>query len=73
MEVLKYQVEDRTIAELLGVQNFSNKESAVLELVKNGYDSGSKKFEIYFEKDTITMDTDEFINNLLEEIKTKAQ
>jgi histidyl-tRNA synthetase len=25
------------------------------------------------EKDTITMDTDEFINNLLEEIKTKAQ
>lgn len=25
------------------------------------------------EKDTVTMDTDEFINNLLEEIKTKAQ
>ena len=25
------------------------------------------------EKDTVTMDTDTFINNLLEEIKTKAQ
>ena len=35
MEVLKYIVEDSTIAELLGVQNFSTDEAAVLELVKN--------------------------------------
>lgn len=34
MEVLKYIVEDSTIAELLGVQNFSTDEAAVLELVK---------------------------------------
>ena len=70
METLKYQVEDRTIAQLLGVQNFSNKESAILELVKNGYDSGSKKLEIYFEKNTIIirdygkgMSKDDIINH----------
>lgn len=39
MEYLKYIVEDRTIAELLGVQNFTTDESAVLELVKNAYDA----------------------------------
>ncbi len=43
MERLNYIVEDSTIAELLGVQNFTNKESAVLELVKNAYDSRAKK------------------------------
>lgn len=70
MELLKYQVEDKTIAQLLGVQNFSNKESAVLELVKNGYDSGSKKLEIHFEKDTILirdygkgMDKNDIVNH----------
>lgn len=41
MEYLKYSVEDSTIAELLGVQNFSNDESAVLELVKNAYDANA--------------------------------
>lgn len=34
MEKLQYVIEDRTIAELLGVQNFSTDESAILELVK---------------------------------------
>lgn len=70
MEILKYQVEDKTIAQLLGVQNFSNKESAVLELVKNGYDSGSKRLEIYFAKDTIIirdygrgMDKNDIVNH----------
>ena len=33
MEKLKYIVEDSILAELLGVQNFSNKETAILELV----------------------------------------
>ena len=42
MEHLKYEVEDRTIAELLGVQNFTNEESAMLELVKNAYDAQAK-------------------------------
>lgn len=35
MEELKYVIEDSTIAELLGVQNFSTDEAAILELVKN--------------------------------------
>ena len=34
MEELQYIIEDRTIAVLLGEQNFTNKESAILELVK---------------------------------------
>ena len=41
MEYLKYSIEDSTIAELLGVQNFSNDEAAVLELVKNAYDANA--------------------------------
>lgn len=41
MEQLEYIIEDRTIAEVLGVQNFSNEESAVLELIKNAYDAQS--------------------------------
>lgn len=39
MKKLNYTIEDATIAELLGVQNFSNDESAVLELIKNAYDA----------------------------------
>ena len=46
MEKLKYTIEDSTIAELLGVQNFTNKESAILELVKNAYDAQSKNVSI---------------------------
>ena len=41
MEKLKYIIEDSTIAEVLGVQNFTNEESAILELVKNAYDAQS--------------------------------
>ena len=46
MEKLKYIVEDSILAELLGVQNFSNKESAVLELVKNAFDANALKVKI---------------------------
>ena len=53
MEQLKYIIEDRTIAALLGEQNFTNKESAVLELVKNAYDAGATLFTITFEPNTI--------------------
>ena len=48
MEVLKYIVEDSTIAELLGVQNFSTDEAAVLELVKNAYDANALYLKIKF-------------------------
>ena len=47
-EELNYVVEDRVLAELLGRQNFSNKESAVLELVKNAYDAGAENLDIIF-------------------------
>ena len=53
MERLKYIVEDSTIAELLGVQNFTNEESAILELVKNAYDACAKKVEISFKDDML--------------------
>ena len=46
MEQLRYIVEDNTIAEILGVQNFSTKEAAVLEMVKNAYDAQAKKISI---------------------------
>ncbi|KAF5052920.1 MAG: ATP-binding protein [Sedimentibacter saalensis] len=48
MEELKYIIEDSTIAELLGVQNFTNQESAILELVKNAFDAQATKLEIIF-------------------------
>lgn len=53
MEELKYIVEDSILAELLGVQNFSNKESAILELVKNAFDANALCVKIKITKDTI--------------------
>lgn len=53
MEQLKYIIEDSTIAELLGVQNFTNKESAILELVKNAFDAKATKLNITFGKDSL--------------------
>lgn len=53
MTELKYTIEDRTIAELLGVQNFSSDESAVLELVKNAYDADAKHVVLSFKNDEL--------------------
>jgi len=47
-KILTYTVEDKTIAELLGRQNFTNENSAILELVKNAYDSGASALTIQF-------------------------
>lgn len=55
MENLQYVIEDRTIAELLGVQNFTSDESAILELIKNAYDAGALKVKVEFAEDTITV------------------
>ena len=55
MEKLKYIIEDNTIAELLGVQNFTNKESAMLEIVKNAFDAQATELDIIFKKDEITI------------------
>ncbi len=53
MEKLKYIIEDSTIAELLGVQSFTNKESAMLELVKNSYDAQAYELSITFKDNEI--------------------
>lgn len=53
MEQLHYLIEDDAIIELLGRQNFTNKESAILELVKNAYDSGAMECRLIFGKDDI--------------------
>jgi signal transduction histidine kinase len=56
MEKLEYIIEDRTIAEVLGVQNFSNEESAVLELVKNAYDAQSPDVIVIISKTKIIIE-----------------
>lgn len=53
VETLKFTIEDSKIAELLGVQNFTNKESAILELVKNSYDAGATELSISFVNNSI--------------------
>lgn len=58
MEHLEYIIEDRTIAEVLGVQNFTNEESAVLELVKNSFDAHAKTLLITISKDNILIEDD---------------
>ncbi|MCP1110875.1 signal transduction histidine kinase [Lachnospiraceae bacterium PF1-21] len=70
MERLNYIVEDSTIAELLGVENFTNKESAILELVKNAYDAHARKVTvtikplmIVIQDDGIGMDREIIKNN----------
>ena len=60
MEKLKYIVEDSILAELLGVQNFSNKESAILELVKNAFDANALTVKIVIKKDSIEIADDGF-------------
>lgn len=56
MEKLEYIIEDSTIAEVLGVQNFSNEESAILELVKNAYDAQSPDVIVIISKEQIIIE-----------------
>lgn len=53
MEHLQYVIEDSTIAYLLGVNNFTNDESAILELVKNSYDAKALYVNIAFSGDQL--------------------
>ena len=53
MEKLNYIIEDSTIAELLGVQNFSTDEAAILELVKNAYDAKALNLILKFSNDQL--------------------
>lgn len=68
MEELKYVIEDSTIAELLGVQNFSTDEAAILELVKNAYDANALNLKIIFMNDTLQI-LDNGIGMSVEDIK----
>ncbi len=72
MEDLQYIIDDNTIVELLGLQSFTTKESAILELVKNAYDAGAKLLKIKICADSIEisdngngMSKEEFKNNWL--------
>ncbi len=56
MEELKYIIEDSTIVELLGIQNFTNDESAVLELVKNSYDARAPLLSLTFEANQLIIE-----------------
>ena len=58
MEELKYVVDDSTIVELLGLQNFSTSESAILELVKNAYDANALHLYLSFQDDSLEIKDD---------------
>lgn len=68
MEELKYVIEDSTIAELLGVQNFSTDEAAILELVKNAYDANALNLKLIFMNDKLQI-IDDGIGMSAEDIK----
>ena len=70
MEKLQYIIEDKTIAELLGVQNFSTDESAVLELVKNAYDARASFVKLVFEDDMLLV-LDDGMGMNVDDIKQK--
>lgn len=70
MEKLQYIIEDKTIAELLGVQNFSTDESAILELVKNAYDAHASYVKLIFDEDVLTV-IDDGIGMNIDDIKNK--
>lgn len=53
MEKVNYIIDDATIIELLGLQSFTSKESAILELVKNAFDAGAPTLTISIKKDEI--------------------
>ena len=58
MELLQYVIEDSTIAKLLGIQNFNNDESAVLELVKNAYDAKAPTLTLEFNDNELIISDD---------------
>lgn len=60
MEELQYIVDDSTIVELLGIQNFTSAESAILELVKNAYDAKALTLYLNFKEDELEIIDDGF-------------
>ena len=70
MERLQYIIEERTIAELLGVNNFSTDESAILELVKNAYDAKATYVKLIFGDNILTIQ-DDGVGMDIEDIKSQ--
>ena len=70
LENLKYTIEDSTIIELLGIQNFTNQNSAILELVKNAYDARANLLLIEFTEDNKLIIKDDGDGMDLEDIRT---
>lgn len=59
MENINYTIDSKLVVDLLGKENFSTEESAVLELVKNAYDALAKNLRIIFlDKNTIQFSDD---------------
>jgi len=69
MEQLQYIIEDKTIAYLLGVNNFTSDNSAILEIVKNAYDANALTMSLVFSGDTLTI-TDDGIGMNEDDIRT---
>ena len=68
MNKLTYTIEDHVIAKVLGIQNFTTDEAAVLELVKNAYDAGATKVDLsFFESSLVVKDDGKGMS--LEDIK----
>lgn len=68
MSKLTYKIEDHVIAKVLGIQNFTTDEAAVLELVKNAYDAGATKVDLsFFESSLVVKDDGKGMS--LEDIK----
>lgn len=59
MQNINYTIDSKLVVDLLGKENFSTEESAVLELVKNAYDALAKNLRIIFlDKNTILFSDD---------------
>ena len=57
-ENLRYDVDSKTIARVLGFENFNTSNAAILEIVKNAYDAGASFLTITFATDTIIFEDD---------------
>lgn len=55
---LNYVIDSKTVARLLGSENFNTPDSAILEIVKNSYDAGASRVTIAFYDDSIIIQDD---------------
>lgn len=63
MEQLDYTIDGSTLARILGRDNFTTAQSAVLELVKNAYDAGASYCEISLSDSIVIKDDGKGMNS----------